>query len=660
MPEDLKDSDFLRLARERYEQGVDAERENREDAEDDLRFRSGDQWPEGVPEAREAEKRPCLTINRMPSFIRQVTGDVRLNSPAIKVRPVDDVADPLLAQTFTGLIRNIEHVSYAQTAYVTAVDNAATCGSGAFRIATEYSNNDNFDQDIRIRRITNPFAVVWDPHAKELTMEDANWCFVVEEMGTKEFKAAYPKASLAEFEADEPSENLGTWWDRETIKVAEYWFKAPVSRTIAEVMTEQGPQIFDITKMPEPERAGLPIEKTREVKDYRVRQVVMSGVEVLEGPFEWMGRYIPIVPVWGEEVHVGRRTMRHGLVRFAKDPQRIYNYSRTASTENVSLAPKAPYIGTVDQFKNLDKYWSKANTANWAFLPYNPDPRAPGRPEREQPPPVQTALAQEAAMASDDMKAVNGLFDASLGARSNETSGRAIIARQREGDVGTFVYIDNLALAISYAGRILVDLIPRIYDSTRIVRVLGEDDEEMFVALNQPATDEGGQEILLNDLSVGEYDVVVDTGPSFSTKREEAAENMMSLINSVPQAGLAAADLIVKNMDFPGAEEISKRLRKLAVAQGIAEPLEGDQPPPPSPQQIMETEKAKAEAEKARGEVAKMMLELEKTEVETEGKELDNAQKALELSIESGRLRELVNQEISRVLLATLGPNQVQ
>ena len=644
IPEDF---DFMKLARERYTRGVDADRENREDALDDLRFRAGDQWPEGVKQERDSEDRPCLTINKMGASIRQVTGDVRLNRPAIKVRPVDGASDKDLAKVFTGLIRNIEQTSDAQAAYVTSLENSAAGGTGSFRIVTEFADDDTFDQDIRIRRMTNPFSVVWDPDAEQLTKEDANWCFVVEDMGLEEFKTRYPDASVAEFQSDEPSDFLTDWWRDEKVRVAEYWRKVPVNKTLG--LSDTG-ETFDLTEIPEEARAELGIVKTREVESHRIEQVVLSGVEIHEGPCEWAGRYIPIIPVWGEEVHVGGHTVRHGIVRFAKDPQRMYNYHRSAAVEMISLAPKAPYIATVEQIAGLEKYWDTANTANWSVLPYKSDPKAGGPPQRSPPPPVQQALNQEAAIASDDIKAVTGLFDASLGARSNETSGKAILARQREGDVGTFVYIDNLGRAIGYAGRILVDLIPKIYDSTRIVRILGEDESEDFVEINK-MTSEG----LVNDLSVGKYDVVVTTGPSFTTKREEMSESMLSFVQAVPQAGLAAADLIAKAQDWAGAEEIANRLRKMAVQAGLAEPQEGDPPPQPSPEQIAAAEKAKQEALKAAAELEKAAMEVEKTNAEVEGKELDNATKAFELAVQSGQLVPLIAQEVARVLRDTTG-----
>ena len=644
-----KDDDLLRLARERYASAVDFERTNHEQMMDDLRFAAGDQWPEGVKAQRKEEERPIYTANRMGQFVRQVTGDIRLNRPAIRVKPMDDLSDPELADVFMGLIRQIEHASDAQAAYTCSSESAARCGVGNFRINTEFADDDTFDQDIRIRRIVNPFAVSWDPDAQELTREDAKWCFVTDRLSKEEFKARYPEAKTVDFEEQRPWNHLDYWYSGkgEEIIIAEYWRKIPEKRTLVQMPDGQvldGNEPVVQAAMAEAEAAGIQL-RTRVADSHRVEMVIMSGVEVLDGPFEWPGRFIPIIPVWGEEIHVGPDTVRHGLVRFAKDPQRMYNFSRAAATEAISNAPKAPYIAAQEQIgdPNLMTFWKTANRKSHAVLPYKHVNGIPP-PQRQPAPEIQLAFAQEAGLAADDMKAVTGIFDAALGARSNETSGRAILARQREGDVGTFVYIDNLARAIAYAGRQLVDLIPKIYDSTRVVRVLGEDDAEDFVTLNQVVIDQQtGETVLLNDLSAGKYDVAVTTGPSFTTKREEASAAMLDFIRAAPQLASVVMDLLAKNLDWPGADDIAERLRKIAVQQGFAEPKEDDQPQPPSPAMI-------AEMQKAQAEIAESMAKLAETQAKTEGQELENAQKALELSLQSGTMQQIVTGIVQQAL----------
>lgn len=643
------EEDFLRLCRERYARAIDADRENREQALDDLQFRVGEQWPDDIRKSREDEGRPVLTVNRTSQFVRQVTGDIRINKPGIKVRPVDDGADPEVAEIFSGIIRHIEQASRARIAYTTAADSSATCGIGHFRIVTEYSDDDVFDQDIRIRRMPNPFSVVWDEASVELCREDARWCLVTDLMPKDAFEADYPEASLSAFESAEGLDYLKDWWDDDEVRVAEYWLKVPAVKTI--VRLEDG-RVMDEADVPD----GSVITKSRTVDCHKVVQYIVSGAEILEGPTEWPGKHIPIIPVVGEEVAVGERTVRHGVIRFAKDPQRLYNYWRSATAEAIALSPKAPFIVEEKQVKGLEAQWREANRANLPYLKYKATPEAPP-PQRQLPPQISSAMVSETVAAADDMNAVTGIYPAALGQRSNETSGVAIQARQREGDVGTFVYVDNLAHSIAFAGEQLVDLIPKIYDGERVIRILGEDDTEDFVRLNVPSPEmdgaygilkegPGGVPMFLPPLDVGKYDVAVTTGPSYSTKRMEAADSIMQFLQAAPQTAGLVIDLLAKNLDWPGSDEIAKRLAK-TIPPEIRDDLP-PQPPQPSPEQM-------AEAAKAQADVAKAQADIQKTEVEIEGKRLDNAEKQLELAQQMGAMQELVKRTVQDTLMQVLG-----
>lgn len=618
--------DLLVEARKRYHLATEYEQRNWDEALDDLRFLADDQWPEEARRMREPKgkpKRPCLTINLTRKFVRSVTGEIRMNRPAIKVRPADDASDKDLAKVFTGIIRNIEIQSKAQqSAYITAAHNAAACGMGHFRIVTEYSDNDGFEQDIRIKRIRNPFAVVWDPGANELTKRDANYCFFVERMPKEEFKAKFPKASTTDFEIEgQKIEFLTEWFDTDSIRVAEYWVKKPVKKKLALMQDGKTLEVTDANKA---EIEAQQPKRYRDVQSHKVVQYLINGSEILEGPTDWPGKDIPIIPVIGEEVYVGEEVVRSGIVRNLKDPQRMYNYHASAAVETIALSPKAPFIGTVDQFEGQEKNWEQANTLNLAYLAYNRDGDAPA-PQRQQPPTANLASIQMAQMSADNMKDTSGIYDAGLGARSNETSGKAILARKQEGDIGSYVYTDNLALAIGYAGEILVDIIPQIYDTERVIRVLGEDDSAEFVAVNQldPMTGE-----LINDLSAGEYDVTVETGPSFSTKRQEAQESMLQFLQSAPETAALAMDLLVKNFDWPGADTLAERFKK-TLPPGIAEPDPNEppaEPPPPPPEVIAQQQQAQVEAEQKDREFQIKNRELDIKEREVNQKGLEQTQ----------------------------------
>ena len=559
---------LLTEAKTRFKESADAEQENRQSALDDLRFAMlGEQWPDNIRRDREMEGRPCLTINRMPTFIRQVTNDARLNKPAIVVHPVDDNADPETAEIINGLIRNIEVSSNAESAYIQALESAVAGGFGYFRISMDYAYDDAFDMDIKIERISNPFTVYADAHGTELDSADWKYCFVTEWLPRDEFEAKYPDANPSSWD----SSTLGDseWVTEDSVRVAEYWVKTETVRRIVQLSDgsiwdkndyEARRDIFDV--------AGIAVLRERDAPSCQVSQHILCGGAVLE-TVNWPGRYIPIVPVYGAELNVDGKRYLRSLIRDAKDSQRMFNFWRTASTESVALAPKVPYVGPVGAFDTDQAKWQTANHKNHPYIEYDGD--IP--PQRQPFAGVPAGALQEALNAADDMKSVIGIYDASLGARSNETSGRAIMARQREGDVSTFHFIDNLSKAIRHAGRILVDLIPKVYDRPRIVRVLGPEEEPKNVRVNAP-DDQGN----IYDLALGRYDVTVSSGPSFTTRREESASQMTELIRAYPAAAPILGDLLAKNLDWPGADQIAERLKAMLPPQ-VKALEEGGLPP---------------------------------------------------------------------------------
>ena len=555
--------DFLTDARAAFDLACESEAENRRDAADDIRFaRLGEQWPYRVRKDRELDGRPCLTINRLPAFIRQVVNDARQNKPSIVCHPVDDAADPETAEIFNGLIRNIEQSSDAEVAYDTALDFAVTGGFGYFRINSRYARDDGFDQDLVIERVANPFSIYGDPHSTAADSSDWNTAFVVDSLPKSTFEVRWKGAEPVDWTGEGYGGLAGPWLEGDRVMVAEYWRRDAVAKTIVALSDGQVVElgIYEKQKAMFDAIGVSVVGQPRTVGSHKVTQSILTGAEVLETT-DWAGKYIPIIPVYGEELHVdGKRRLR-SLVRDAKDPQRMFNYWRTTSTELVALAPKAPFIGRKGAFDTDASKWASANVQTHAYIEY--DGNEP--PMRQPFSGVPAGALQEALSASDDMKSIMGMYDASLGARSNETSGRAIMARQREGDVSTFHYIDNLSRAIRHAGRILIDLIPKVYSVPRVVRVLGASGEARSVAVNQKVyvpdpADEARKVEKIYDLAAGKYDLTVKAGPSFTSRREEAATQMIELIRAYPPAAPLIGDLLAKNLDWPGADEIAARL----------------------------------------------------------------------------------------------------
>jgi hypothetical protein len=628
----LKDFDLLKEIKDRFAIAYDAVDAMYTYAIDDLNFLLGDtQWPTEIKNQRDLEGRPCLTINKLPVFADQIIGDLRQNEPAIKIKPVDSKADPITAEIFTGLIRNIEVQNDAEIAYDTAIESAIECGIGAFRIGTKYSEEDQFEQDITISRMKNPFTCFPDPSAEKWDKSDGRYFFITERIDRDEFKRMYPKASLMPFES--AKDRNPVWGDDRNIRVAEYFKKEPVKKTISLV------QKIDQMGMPgemfvteeKPNQAylgsGWRVLKQREVEVDKIVWCKCTQAEIIEGPQDWPGKYFPIIMVYGKEINIEGETTYYGIVRHSKDPQRLYNYSRSTGAEVTSLAPKAPYLVTAKMISNYQNKWDTAHKKSYPYLPYDADQQAPGlMPKRVEPIAMNTGIHEEILIADQEMHDTTGLQLASLGKKSNEKSGRAIMARQREGDIANFAYYDNLARAMRYAGRVLIDLIPKIYDTPRIVRILNRDGTDKQVPINQSFIDVDGISKIF-DLTVGKYDVVVSIGPGYNTQREETAEKLIEFLQAVPQAGPLVADLVAKNMDWEGSDELEKRLKLLLPPQ--LQDGNNGKPPPPNPQDIMAMEKFKVD-------MMKIQMETKKMEEESKGVAIENEEKFIRVQ----RMRE--------------------
>ena len=590
-----KDDSVLSVMRSRMTMAISALSGTRDSELDDLRFYAGSpdnqwQWPNDVLQTRGSSQgpvvsaRPCLTINKLPQHVKQITNEQRMNRPTIKVLPVDDKSDIEMADVFNGVIRHIEYTSDADVAYDTACENQVTYGEGYLRILTEYCDDTSFDQEIKIGRIRNSFSVYMDPMIQDPAGADARWCFITADMTKDEYERAYPEASpISTLTARGVGDSsINQWISETTVRVAEYFY---IECEKATLNLYPGNQTA-LTGTPEDSllRAmfGKPL-RSRQSDRERVKWCKTNGYEILEES-EWAGSFIPVVRVVGNEFEVDGQLYVSGLVRNAKDAQRMYNYWCSQEAEMLALAPKAPFIGYGGQFEGYEQQWKTANTQNWPYLEVNPDV-TDGQgavlplPQRAQPPMASSGLLQAKAGASEDIKSTTGQYNASLGMTSNERSGKAILARQRESDVGTYHYADNLARAVRHIGRQLVDLIPKIYDTARVARILGEDGEPSTVKMN-PDQEEPVKKIMgpggvvvdkIYNPRVGKYDVRVITGPGYATKRQEALESMAQLLQGNPQLWQVAGDLFVKNMDWPGAQDLAKRLQKMLDPKVMAD-----------------------------------------------------------------------------------------
>jgi len=581
------DHDRLATMRSRFTMALSAYSDSREDELDDLRFMAGSpdnqwQWPadvlatRGSVQGQTINARPCLTINKLPQHVRQVTNEQRQNRPTGKVIPADDKADVAVAEIFDGMVRHIEYISDADVAYDTACDNQVTYGEGYIRLLTEYCREDSFDQDLKIGRVRNSFSVYMDPTIQDPCGSDAKWCFLTEDLTKEEYERMFPNASPVSSMMSQGvgDQSLSQWLSEDTVRIAEYFYFEHKS-----VKLNLYPDnVTAIDGTPQDKQLKLMFQKpirSRNVDKKQVKWLKTNGFEVLQEQ-DWAGKWIPVIRVVGNEWEVDGQLYVSGLVRNAKDAQRMYNYWVSQEAEMLALAPKAPFIGYGGQFEGYENQWKTANTTNWPYLEVNPDVTdgagsALPLPQRAAPPLAQTGLIQAKMGASDDIKSTTGQYDSSLGAASNERSGRAILAREKQGDTGTYHYVDNLSRAIRYVTRQLVDIIPKIYDTERVARIVGLDGEVGMVKVN-PQQPEPVKSIVnqtgivmekVYNLSVGVYDVCVTTGPGYMTKRQEALDAMSMLLQSNPDLWKVAGDLFIKNMDWPGAQEMAARFAKI-------------------------------------------------------------------------------------------------
>lgn len=662
-PKRTKSSDrtFLDLAMKRLKRSVDADKHNRENAISDLEFINGDQWSSDEKQRREDAGRPALQINLLPKFVNQVKGDMIQNQPAIKIVPSDTASDTNIAKIRQGIILEIESNSDAESIYGQAATQAVSCGYGAWRVLTRHTEENPFMQEIYLESIPNPFQVYLDPSAKDHNSADGGYGFILTNMPKDEFETKYPGKT-----SPTNSMGLGTefseelWLDDDTITVAEYFVvsteqeqmhqlqdgrvvsQEEFDALLAEHNNKMDDAMSSIVAGGVPTIESAPVIISSKMADKKVvDQYIITAYDVISGPHRVAGKFIPIVSLKGRELNIKGKTYRYGLVKDGKDPQKMVNYWNSSAAETISQAPKTPWIGTAKQFEGYEGDYAASNVDNAPFLKYNADPDAQGPPQRVPPSSPPTAIFEQIRRGEENIKSVIGMFNADVGAGGSEQTGVAIAARQRPGDIGTYDFVKNYARAIQYTGRIINSMIPSIYDTERNVKVRGIDGSETFVPINttvsnaaksisdNPSMFQGIDTEALtkfnpndkyNDVTSGKFEVVVTVGPSYSTQRQESAQHLLELTRAMPEQLSAAADLIVKNLDFKDSDELAKRLRVPLIAQGLVTPRPDDIKPPqqqgPTPEQQIQMALVKVEESKVAVNELKAQNEAQKIQME--------------------------------------------
>lgn len=694
-----EDQYILSCVTRHLEMAITADGDNHKEALDDYEFLKGDQWPAQQRRLRESEGRPCLTINKIPTFLQQITNDQRQNRANIKVSPVSEQSSQDTANIIQGMIKHIEYDSSADAAYDTAVNGASAVGFGFFRICPEYEADDSFEQKLMIKRIRNAFTVHFDPASVEADGSDAGWVAISNRMTKQEFKAQYPHASLTitGFNVTGPGESLNKYWMWENfVRVVEYYcikltpgtlyllgdgstkFVADPEQEYEDKDSEEyGETPSEIRVGPEAGTEGMadPREDTAEVtggtpEAPEATDPVLAPENVLQTrrtvkrtvmwylctPFEILERteikcrWIPVFPVWGTEIDVDGKVYRAGIIRNAKDPARMYNFWMTSATEEVSMRPKSPYIGAEGTFEGHEKKWREANVRTFPYLEYKPvtvDGQLAPPPARQAMADVPTGILAMAAHASDNIKQTTGLFDSSLGAAGNATSGKQELAQQKQGSVTNMHYMDNFFRALRHAGRCLIEMIPHYYDTERIVRCRGDDGSVSSATINK--WDAAAQKYV-NDVRVGKYDVAVTPGPSYATMRAEAADAMIQFGQSWPKLMDIAGDKVVKAMNWPGADEIAERIAR-TIPANLKEGEDGQEGPAAIPPEVQQQiQQLQAELQQAQQDADKNRTDLEKARIQAQSSE-NVARIAAESRADVEELKGLVS-----LLLAKMPP----
>ena len=641
-----KEQDIITEALHRFETAADSWQETYDLALGDVAFidEPEGQWDETSKNNR--KNRPFLTFDKLSASVDRIVGSQFANMPSIKVRAAEE-GDENIAEVFQGLIRQIDQRGLK--AFKTAYKFAVKGGWGCFLIDHDYIDDVSLNQDIIIREIKNPFSVLIDPVVQAQPVEEARYGFVFEDIERDEFERMYPEAKSEGSQSDfESTGNFDSWVSQDYVRVADYY--RIVTEETRLVQLSDG-RVVDYSQIEliadELNLNGITLGKERRVQMRKLERYKLTALEVLE-EIECVGRYIPIVPVFGKTTNVDGTFFSRGIVQKAKDAQKMYNYARSVAVEVTALTPKQPYLVTPGMIKGHEERWRNMMTSSDPVMFFNFDQGQ--KPFREAPAQGSPALSQDAQLASADIQATTGIFEANLGQQGNETSGVAIRGRQFQGELTNYEYADQLSDAMELAGKICIDLIPKIYDTERQIRILGEDETEEVIAVNKPLQDmQTGEFILTNDLSVGHYDIKMATGPSFSTRKQETAEQLSQIIAQNPDMSQLVGDILFKNLDLVGGDEVISRLRSAGVKAGIIEPDE---------QEALALQQQMQQQQQIEAQAAQLELSMKQAEVLNEQSETRERESKALLNSVKAQLQQLelakAQQDLEAEKIATL------
>lgn len=613
-------SDVLELAKERLTQAKAGWDKIYAKARNDLAFLSDDefaQWDKGEADARRSVRRPVVEIDQLTQYIHQVSNDIRMNTPTIKVIPADSGSDIETAEIIEGRIKAIEYKSNADAAYDMAADFSIKSSIGFIRVDHRYVKEDGFEQELCIKRVVNPQAIMIDPDSIEPDGSDAKYGFVFEEISRKQFEKKYKGKAAVSFGDELSTDKLG---DQDMITIAEYFY------------LEDEEEEYGLLEDGTTEKAsGKKYKRTRKIKKPRVMRCWVSGEDLLTEPSPFPGKYIPLVPVYGEEAWVNGKRHLFSLIRKAKSSAMMYNVLASSEIEILLKQQQAPIQAAVGQMRGFEEQWKNSDKA---MVLYYHTTDANGvqvpPPQRLQPPIVSSGYASAKFDAENNIKKSLGMYSAALGKREGDSSGKALIQLEQSSDLATMHFGDNLIRSITHVGKIIVCALPEVEDTERVVQIIGKEDEIKQVGINGAMADKQKRTY---DFGKGEWDVRVITGAAFTTQRQEAAQMYADLLGKMPDMMPIIGDLAFKYQDAPGAQAISNRLKKLVDPKLLEESERGDEAAI-DPQVQALTAEATQVMEVAQAEIQQLQQQLAKMEAETQTAELKRQQDAVKSDIE--------------------------
>jgi hypothetical protein len=666
----------VKEAKERFDRTHSWEARARVNYINDIKFANADayngwQWPNDLRRTRDLDDKPTLTINKTNQHNLQIINDAKQHKPGIRIRPTGNGATFEAAQIYNGIIHHIEYISNAQTAYMNAVEFQVETGWGFWRLSTDYAGPESFEQEIFINLISNPLCVLIDPDAKEKDKSDMMFAIIFEDIEKHEFMSMYPEYKNMTLDPALGAED--EWITKDHVRIAEYFRKVKRKEKFVRVRHPLTGQMFQghLSKIDKEHHDAIladPDTIWRDVELDVVEWYLIIGKKAIQKKI-WPGKYIPIVPLFGKETVIDDELDRKGHTRAMIDPQRMYNFWTSSATEQVALQSKSPYIAPAEAIEGYETYWESANVVNHSVLPYNglDDEGNPiAAPQRQMPPEMARAYIDGMQTAANEMMMVSGQYQAMMGAASNERSGKAISERQRQGDNATYHFIDNLGNAIRLTGKMLLDLIPKIYTEKRIMQIMANDGTDIEVEIDPAAkqsliqhTDEEGKVIRrIFNPNVGRYEVQADIGPDYGTGRQQTFDALTTIISQAPELMNVIGDLLLKAADFPMADEAAQRLKRMTPPQALGQaPTQAEQALQAQIQQLQQA-------------LGKLTFDDQKHKLELKGKdqlrdieaykaETDRL-KVIQDSIDPNEIARLAAQLIIDALKTPLGPIEAQ